>query len=97
MVEALKDTIAGLMTKLEGRRKGSPPDDLQNILKKIFTKRELEHIRPQYFKNNILAIQVDSSSWLYALSLKKEATLNKLRGKAKVVIKDIRFSLGEKV
>lgn len=95
MAQRLKDTIADLMHKLEEGKQSAPPDEPGDFLKKAFTKRELGHIRGGYYRNGILAVKVDSSSWLYALSLKKDAKLNKLREKLKVVVKDIRFSLGE--
>ena len=95
MAQRLKDTITELMHKLEGGKHSIRPEEPENFLKKVFTKKELEHIRGSYYRNGILAVKVDSSSWLYALSLKKEAKLNKLRDKLKVIVKDIRFSLGE--
>jgi hypothetical protein len=95
MAQRLKEAIAGLMHKLEGQKQDTPPDDPGSFLKKAFTKKELEHIRSSYFRNGILAIGVDSSSWLYSLSLKKEQKLSKLRDKLKIIVKDIRFFLGE--
>ena len=95
MAQRLKEAIAGFMQKLEEKKKDPPQDDPASFLKKAFTKKELEHIKSSYFKDGVLRIGVDSSSWLYALSLKKEEKLDKLRGKFKVIIKEIRFSLGE--
>ena len=46
------------------------------------------------FKNGILNVSVDSSTWLYYLSLQKKELLKKMRGLTDKV-KDIRFSLGE--
>jgi len=96
MAETLKQTIEGLMQKWEKQKGQLRPQDHRRLFKKIFTKKELEHIALHYFNKGILAVSVDSSSWLYALSLKKEETLRKLRSLTKAVIKDIRFTLGEK-
>ncbi|MEI6631775.1 MAG: DciA family protein [bacterium] len=95
MAQILKETISGLMHKLEGQQRNKHQGEPRDMLKKAFTKKELEHVQLHYFNKGILALRVDSSSWLYTLSLKKEELLHKLRNKAKVVVQDIRFSLGE--
>jgi hypothetical protein len=95
MAEILKETIAGVMQRLEKKQGRGQEENPQQFLGKIFTKRELGHVALNYFHKGILAVRVDSSAWLYALSLKKEEKMRKLRAKTKVVIKDMRFSLGE--
>jgi predicted nucleic acid-binding Zn ribbon protein len=94
-MEAIKSTINNVMQKLKSRKKASLKDDPAVWLKKALSKKELKHIRANYFKNGILNIKVDSSVWLYHWNLQKEDLLNKLRAKSVSVIKDIRFSLGE--
>lgn len=64
------------------------------FLKKHLTKRELSHIKINYFKKGILNINVDSSIWIYQLSLKKNALLIELRNDI-AEIKDINFRLGK--
>jgi hypothetical protein len=96
MVETLKQTIEDLMRKWETPKGPNSPEDPGRFLKTIFTKKELEHVALCYFNKGILAVSVDSSSRLYSLSLQKEEMLRKLRAKTKVVIKDIRFTLGER-
>jgi predicted nucleic acid-binding Zn ribbon protein len=54
------------------------------------------HTKPVAIKNNILTIEVDSSTWLYMLNLKKKNILKAMRitlGETK--IEDIRFRMGE--
>lgn len=94
-MEAIKETVKGLMQKWKSQKKLSIQDEPFIALKKALKKKEREHIRFNYFRNGILGIGVDSSAWLYALNLQKEALLNKSRLKSDVVIKEIRFSLGE--
>ncbi|MDO8602476.1 MAG: DUF721 domain-containing protein [Candidatus Omnitrophota bacterium] len=56
----------------------------------------VSHTKPVAIKKNILTIEVDSSTWLYVLSLKKKsilAAMQKTVGKEK--IEDIRFRIGE--
>jgi predicted nucleic acid-binding Zn ribbon protein len=58
--------------------------------------KALAHTRPVAIKRKVLVIEVDSSTWIYALSLKKKAILaemKRLLGKDK--IEDIRFRMGE--
>ncbi|MFH1457650.1 MAG: DciA family protein [Candidatus Omnitrophota bacterium] len=88
--DILHDVIGDLVAKKEGRGK----DPVQAWLKKILTRRELEHIKFNYFKKGVLGIWVDSSTWLYALNLKKTDLLGKLRNVSSG-IKDIRFRIGE--
>ena len=96
MAETLKEAIESLMHGWEKQKSTGLAGDPARLLKIIFTKKELEHVAFRYFNKGILAVGVDSSSWLYSLSLRKEEMLSKLRTNPKVVIKDIRFALGEK-
>lgn len=82
------------MGALKTGKPGFPVDTPEDFLKKILTKRESKHIKVNYFRKGVLGINVDSSSWLYQLSLGKEDLLLKLTTRFKEV-KDIRFRLGE--
>ena len=66
----------------------------QKWLKKVLTKKELGHIRVKYFSQGILGLNVDSSVWLYILSLKKEELLQELK-KDNPELKNINFRIGE--
>ena len=66
----------------------------QQWLKKVLTKKELGHIRVKYFSKGILGLSVDSSAWLYILSLKKDALLQELK-KEHPALKNINFRIGE--
>jgi hypothetical protein len=93
-MEAIKDTVGVIMQALKAGKAASAEVKSEEALKKVLTKKELKHIKLNYFKKGILGIKVDSSSWLYKLSLEKESLLNGLR-KDLTEIKDIRFSMGE--
>lgn len=92
----IKDTIAGVMQALAAKKKASLKNGPQGLLKKVFSKKELEHIRLNYFKNGVLSLSADSASWLYAFNLKKENLLKKLRKESPAAIKEVRFYLGDK-
>lgn len=92
-MEAIKDTVKNVIQGLMDKRGGKDIPAPEAALKKTLTKRELKHIKLNNFKKGILSINVDSSSWLYSFSLKKEELLAKLR-KDCGEIKDIRFFVG---
>jgi len=77
--------------KKENRLLADSPED---VLKKHLTKKELNHIKVKYFRKGILGIAVDSSVWMYHLSLQRESLAEKLH-KECADIKDIRLFVGE--
>jgi len=93
-MEHLKSTVdalmAGLLEKNSGPRGGNP----EQWLKKALTKKELRHIKVKYFRKGILGLSVDSSAWLYILSLRKEELLHKLK-QENTGLKNINFRIGE--
>ena len=93
-MERIKDTIQQVMQGLKLKKIASPEHDPAAWLKKTLTKKELGHIRFKYFKNGILYVDVDSSGWLYSLTLKKDRVLSRLT-QDKRGVKDIRFRIGE--
>ena len=93
-MQAIKDTVQEVMRALKTKKTKEPGSNPEALLKKILTKKELRHIKFNYFKRGLLCLNVDSSVWLYQLSLKKENLLAKL-GKRMPGIRDIRLRLGE--
>ncbi len=93
-MELLKDSVYGVMKNLVAKGGGFQDKDLSGCLKKILTKKELGHIKVKYFKNGVLSLNIDSSPWLYSVSLKKEKLLACLREK-EPGLKDIKFFIGE--
>jgi len=93
-MELLKNTIDEVMRSLELKKNDSSGADPQEWLKKALTKKELGHIKVKYFNKGILGLSVDSSAWLYLLSLKKEELLKKLK-KESPGLKNINLRIGE--
>lgn len=93
-MEAIKDTLQNLMQAWEVKRQRGSPEAPYFLLKKMFSKKELAHVKFDNLRKGVLSIYVDSSAWLYHLSLHKEGLLVKLE-KQSGQIKDIRFYLGE--
>lgn len=93
-MELIKDTVQSVFENLTRRKGSAGGDNPEAWVKKTLTKRELRHIKCNYFKKGVLGIGVDSSSWLYYFNLKKEVLLKQLT-KQSGQIKGIHFYLGE--
>lgn len=93
-MEHLKNTIDTLMAGLSEKNSGPRGEDPGQWLKKALTKKELGHIKVKYFRKGILGLSVDSSAWLYILSLRKEELLQKLK-QENSGLKNISFRIGE--
>jgi hypothetical protein len=93
-MELLKNTLEELMRQLGNKKTAFCEAGPQQWLKKALTKKELGHIRVKYFSKGTLGLNVDSSAWLYVLSLKKEALLKELK-KENPEVKNIYFQIGE--
>ena len=93
-MERIKDTIQSVFKELTAKKQGFGKSHPEDWLKKTLTKRELEHIKFNYFRKGILGVKVDSSSWLYKFNLDKTKILSKLT-KLSGEIKDIHFRIGD--
>ncbi|MDD5166404.1 MAG: DciA family protein [Candidatus Omnitrophica bacterium] len=93
-MEAIKDTIQNVIESLASKQLDVAKNDPQTGLKKLLTKKELEHIKCNYFKKGTLSVNVDSSAWLYSLMLKKEELLVALKKRFNT-LKDISFRVGD--
>jgi hypothetical protein len=91
-MERIKETIADFMQELQKKaaKEGEGPEEL---LRKVLTKKELSHIKFNYFKGGVISLNVDSSAWLYSLSLEKEELVTKLK-QYSAAVKDIRLRVG---
>lgn len=93
-MEPIRNALQGVMQELQKKQGGRRPGDPQRLLRKIFSDKERKHVRFEYFNRGTVRVAVDSSAWLYYLSLQKETFLGKLK-KHLSGAKDIRFYLGE--
>jgi hypothetical protein len=93
-MEHLKNILDVVMKGIDVKKNASCEAGPQQWLKKTLTKKELEHIKVKYFSKGVLGLSVDSSSWLYILSLKKEELLESLK-KENSAIKNISLRIGE--
>ncbi len=94
-MEQIKNTLEAVIKNLQARqKKAAPENDPELLLKNNLSKKELAHLKFNYYKKGTLGIKVDSSSWLYYLSLQKEVLLDKLRSNL-TGLKRIHFCLGD--
>ena len=93
-MELLKNTLDEVMQGLCAKKTALLDAGPEQWLKKALTKKELRHIKVKYFNKGILGLSVDSSAWLYILSLKKEELLGKLQ-KENPGLKNINLRIGE--
>jgi hypothetical protein len=82
------------MRSLQAKSAIAARDNPEELLKEIFSNKELAHVQFNYFKKGVLHIKVDSSSWLYYFNIHKNEAIE-AAGKKSTLIKDIRFRLGE--
>jgi len=92
-METIKDTLRHVVSALEAKKNNLPGGNPQEWMERVFSKRELGHIKFHYFRQGVLGMSVDSSAWLYHFNLKKEGLLVELN-KKDAVVKNIRFCLG---
>ncbi|MFA5063046.1 MAG: hypothetical protein WC578_03135 [Candidatus Omnitrophota bacterium] len=93
-MEKIKDTIESVIKDLMVKKSGADDEGPEVWLRKVLTKKELGHIKFQYFRKGILGLITDSSVWLYSFNLKKEILLERFR-KCSAEVKEIRFSIGD--
>ena len=93
-MEPLKNTLAALMSGLSSKKAGFLGAGPEQWLKNTLTKKELQHIKVKYFHKGTLGLNVDSSTWLYVLSLKKEELLRGLK-KENPQLKNLSLRIGE--
>lgn len=93
--EDIKDIVKNVIKKLETKVHGTKEEILRTWARAAGSKAT-QHSRPVAIRQKVLTIEVDSSTWLYALNLKKKSILEDMRkvlGRDK--IEDIRFKMGE--
>lgn len=93
--EDIGGIISKVIKKLDTKTHGSK-EEVVKAWHGAIEPKAVCHTRPVLIKKNILTIEVDSSTWLYFLSLKKKSILEdmkKILGKGR--IEDIRFRIGE--
>jgi predicted nucleic acid-binding Zn ribbon protein len=93
-VEAIRQPLEVLLKELQLRKEKAADLSPEFLAKKVFSRKEALHARTGAFKNGVLYLKADSSTWLYYFNLHKKELLEKF-SQANSQIKDLKFSLGE--
>lgn len=93
------ENIKGILCKVIGKIEKQGPGKKEKILKtwkKIAGEKATSHTRPVGIRRNVLTIEIDSSTWLYELNLKKRKLLKDIKKElAQYKIEDIKFRMGD--
>ncbi len=76
--EDIKHILNTVIGKIERKGPGKK-DKILNAWHKVVGQRASSHSRPVSIKRKILTIEVDSSTWLYELNLKKKSILDNIK------------------
>lgn len=91
MGDIIKQVIKKLDTKTHGRR-----EEVVEAWQNAIEPGAAAHTKPVAIKKNVLTVEIDSSTWLYFLSMKKKGILESMKkalgGQG---IEDIKFRIGE--
>lgn len=87
-MEHIRQTLQGVIQDIEKKGLGKTQSIFQSFQDSL-TSKERKHIKCNRLYNGVLTVNVDSSVWLYQLTLRKETLVDKLG------LKNIRFCIGE--
>ena len=92
--EDIKDILRKIVKKIEEQGLGKK-EKISQAWEKAAGERAILHSRPVSLTRKILTVEVDSSTWLYSLSLKKRFILKDIKKELeRYKIDDIRFRMG---
>lgn len=93
--EEIKHILDKVIGKI-GKQCPGKKDEILNAWQRAVGNKASSHSRPVSIKRRILTIEIDSSTWMYELNLRKKGILKDIRkelGEDKV--SDIRFRMGD--
>lgn len=93
--EGIEAIINQVIKKLDEKTHGSR-EEIVKAWERVIEPAAVSHTKPAAIKKNILTVEVDSSTWLYMLTVKKNnimKDMKKMLGDVK--LEDIRFRMGE--
>ena len=93
-MELLKDRLNLILEGLKKNNKFLQQEEVFDLLKNAVSRKEFKHLKPIWFRDGILRVNVDSSAWLYQFSLKKDQILKSINDKS-AIVKDINFRIGD--
>ena len=92
-MDQIKDVLNSVIRDLMKQKKGVDFQKAQDVLKKAIGSKAFAHTQIVYLTKDKIRVNVDSSSRLYDLNLRKERIAREISEALR--IKDIRFRLGD--
>ncbi len=92
-MDEIKDIIQQVIGQIASKKSFSTKS-IQDIWEKTLEAKELSHVRLVNFEDGKLLVFVDSSAWLFQMSIKKRKILSKLN-EGHGEIKNIIFKVGK--
>lgn len=93
--EDIKDILSKVIGTIEKKQPGKR-DKIIKSWKQIVGEKAAGHSRPVGIRRKVLNIEIDSSTWFYALNLKKRSILKDIKKELKEYnIENIRFRMGD--
>lgn len=93
--QSIEDIVKNVIKDLSGKGRVSE-EEINAAWEAAAGKRAAKHTKPVSIKKSVLTVNIDSSGWLYELTVKRRDLLEKLDGKIKgKKLKNLRFRIGE--
>lgn len=93
------EDIKGILSKVLGKIEKQGPGKKEKILsawQASVGERAASHSRPVGIRRKVMTVEIDSSTWLYALNLKKKRILRDIKRElGEGNIENIRFRMGD--
>ncbi len=91
--------IGNILDKVIKKIEKKGPGKKENVLaawQKAAGSKAAGHSRPANIRRRVLTVEIDSSTWFYALNLKKRGLLKRLKKElGEETLKEIRFRMGD--
>jgi len=93
--EDIKGILRKIVKKIEEQGPGKK-EKISQAWQKAAGEKAILHSRPVSLTRKVLTVEVDSSTWLYSLSLKKRSILKNIKKDLEQYkIEDIRLKMGD--
>lgn len=92
----IKDVIKGVIKTWSGESGRFNQDQILKVWRKVVGRTLAKHSKPASFRSSRLIVNVDSSGYLYELTIKRAQILRKLKKKfKKKPLEELQFRIGE--
>ena len=92
----IKDVVKNVIAALSNESPNVNESQIEKIWESAAGKKLAAHSKPVSFKTSRLVVNVDSSGWLYELTMERARILKRLKKKlTKKPVKEIQFRIGE--